>query len=138
EMWGRGVERARRGEHDQPGAILERADLQDEPLLDEEGERVKPDAEGTGRGGAQMTSIARREDIDLRRAKLDRVRDGRVVRNAAVNQVVVAPTYRREDGGYRRAPEHCLDRIALRKLSLAAALQIHGNHMKRNRGILEV
>src|SRR5262249_25632731 len=103
EVCGGDVERARRPEQDQPGAILERADLQDEPLLDEEGERVKPHAEGTARGGAQMASIACREDIDLRRAKLDRVRDGRVVRNAAVDQVVVAPTYRRGDGGGRPA-----------------------------------
>src|SRR5262245_9945643 len=137
EVRGGDVERARRREHDQPGAIPERADLHDEPLLDEERERVKPHPEGTARGRVQMASIARREDIDLRRAQLDRVRDRRVVRHAAVDQLRVAPPDGREDGGNCGAGEDRLDDITLGKPSLATALQIHADHMKRNRGILE-
>ena len=137
EVRGGDVERARRREHDQPGAISERADLYDEPLLDEERERVKPHAEGTARGGVQMASIARREDIDLRRAQLDRVRDWRVVRHAAVDQLHVAPADGRENGGHRSAGEDRLDDIALGEPSLVTTLQIHADHMKWNRSILD-
>src|SRR5262245_58656022 len=46
EVRGGDAERARGRQHDQPGAIPEGADLRDEPLLDEERERVKFHAEG--------------------------------------------------------------------------------------------
>lgn len=133
----RDPQRAGRRQDDEVGVVAVAFDVVDEPALREQADRVEGHREGAARRFVEGARVAGREDVDAAGAELDRVRDRRVVRDAAVHEEPVAPGDGGQDAGDRGAREDRVLEVAGGEPQLLAGEDVDRDDVERDRQILQ-
>jgi hypothetical protein len=115
EVDGRDPQRAQRRQHDQTDAVGVPRDVGNQALLDEQAQGLDGDRERPGRRCRERAGVPGRQHVHLVGAEGDRLGDGRVVGQSAIDERPPVPPHRGQYGRDGAAGQDRADGVALRE-----------------------